>query len=145
MTQPVAEGRVLGLDLGDVRIGVAICDDARRLAVPYGTIHTGAPADLQAIAALIEELDVVEVVVGHPRSLSGEAGPRAQKAEAFAEALRAGLPQRVPVSLQDERLSTVEATRALRESGTKGKKARLMVDRSAATVILQAFLDRSDP
>lgn len=138
-----AAGRVLGLDLGDVRIGVAITDDQRRLAVPYGTIHTGAPADFKAVAALVEELDVTAVVLGHPLAMSGEAGTRAQKAEAFAQALRAVLGDQVPIMLQDERLSTVEATRALRASGTKGKKARKVVDRSAATVILQAFCDRS--
>ena len=132
-------GRVLGLDLGDVRIGVAISDPGRRLAVPLGTVHTGAPADLKAIAALVREHDVTLVVLGLPLRLSGEAGPSAKHAEAFAEALGAVLP--VPVVLQDERLSTVEADRALREAGAGGRERRRVVDRSAATVILQAYLD----
>jgi putative Holliday junction resolvase len=132
-------GRVLGLDLGDVRIGVAISDPGRRLAVPLGTVHTGAPADLKAIAALVEEHEVTLVVLGHPLLLSGEAGASAKHTEAFAEALGAVLP--VPVVLQDERLSTVEAERALREAGAGGRERRLVVDRSAATVILQAYLD----
>ena len=132
-------GRVLALDLGDVRIGVAISDPDRRLAVPLGTIHTGAPADLKAVASLVRDHDVVLVVVGHPLLLSGEPGDRARHAEAFAEALRSVLA--VPVALQDERLSTVEADRALREAGASARRRRAIVDRSAATVILQAYLD----
>jgi putative Holliday junction resolvase len=112
------QGRVLGLDLGDVRIGVAISDPDRRLALPLGTIHTGAPADLKAVASLVREHDVTLVVVGHPLLLSGEAGQRARHAEAFTEALRSFLD--VPVVLHDERLSTVEAERALREAGASG-------------------------
>jgi len=132
-------GRVLGLDLGDVRIGVAISDPERRLAVPLGTVHTGAPADLRAIASLVDENEVTLVVVGHPLLMSGESGARAAHAERFAEALRSILP--VPVVLQDERLSTAEAERALREAGAGGRDRRRAVDRSAATVILQAYLD----
>jgi len=132
-------GRVLGLDLGDARIGVAISDDERRLAVPLGTIRTGAPADVKAIAALVGEHDVTLVVVGHPLLLSGEAGERAHHAERFAEALRGLLG--VPVLLHDERLSTVEADRALRATGASGRERRRSVDRSAATVILQSWLD----
>jgi putative holliday junction resolvase len=136
----VAEpGRVLGLDLGDARIGVAISDDARRMAVPVGTVRTGAPQDVKAIADLVAEHRVTLVVVGHPLLLSGEAGERAHLAERFADALRALLP--VEVVLQDERLSTAEADRALREAGASGRERRRIVDRSAATVILQAWLD----
>ena len=134
-----ARGRVLGLDLGDARIGVAISDDDRRMAVPLGTIRTGAPADLRASAELVREHAVAVVVVGHPLLLSGEAGERAHHAERFAVALR-GLLE-VPVELQDERLSTVEADRALREAGARGRDRRRAVDRSAATVILQSWLD----
>jgi len=132
-------GRVLGLDLGDARIGVAISDDGRRLAVPIGTIRTGAPRDLKSIAELVREHSVALVVLGHPLHLSGEAGERAHHAERFAEALRAILP--VPVALQDERLSTVQAERALREAGVKRRVRRRHVDPSAATVILQSWLD----
>jgi putative Holliday junction resolvase len=132
-------GPVLGLDLGDARIGVAISDDERRLAVPVGTVRTGAPADLKAIAAIVRERDVALVVVGHPLLLSGRAGERAHHAERFAEALRSFLD--LPVVLHDERLSTVEAERALRDAGTTGRERRRVVDRSAATVILQSYLD----
>jgi len=136
----VAErGPVLGLDLGDARIGVAVSDDDRRLAVPVGTVRTGAPADLRAIAALASERGATLVVVGHPLLLSGDAGERAHHAERFAEALRSFL--RVPVVLQDERLSTVQADRSLREAGASGRERKRAVDRSAAAVILQSFLD----
>ena len=132
-------GRVLGLDLGDARIGVAISDDGRRLAVPLGTVRTGPPDDVKAIADLVTEHEVTLVVVGHPLLMSGEAGERANLAERFAEALRAILP--VQVLLQDERLSTAEAERALRDAGASSRDRRRTVDRSAATVILQAWLD----
>ena len=140
MTGP---GRVLGLDLGDARIGVAISDEARRMAVPLGTVRTGAPADVRAIADLVREHGVTLVVVGHPLLLSGKAGERAHHAERFAAAMEKSLD--VPVLLQDERLSTVEAERALRESGTTGRDLRRTIDRLAATVILQAWLDADRP
>jgi len=136
---PEPPGRVLGLDLGDARIGVAISDDHRRLAVPVGTVRTGAPQDLKAVAALVEEHDVAQVVVGHPLSLSGRAGSQAVAAEEFAGALRSFLA--VPVSMQDERLSTVEADRSLQRGGAGGRERRRVVDQTAAAVILQAWLD----
>jgi putative Holliday junction resolvase len=133
-------GRVLGLDLGDARIGVAISDPDRRLAVGIGTIHVGQPpGELKAVAKLVAEHDASLVVLGLPLSLSGETGPAARKAEGFAEALRAVL--HVPVTLQDERLSTAEAERSLREAGLKGAGRRRFVDAAAAAVILQAWLD----
>ena len=132
-------GRVLGLDLGDARIGLAISDDARRLAVPLGTVRTGAPGDVKAIAELVRENDVTLLVVGHPLNMSGDAGERAHHAERFANALTGFL--QIPVELHDERLSSVEADRALRESGAGGRERRRSIDRSAATVILQSWLD----
>jgi putative Holliday junction resolvase len=132
-------GRVLGLDLGDARIGVAISDPERRLAVPLGNVATGAPQDVKAIAKLVRDNDVELVVVGHPISMSGRRGPRAQHAEEFADALRGFLG--VLVELHDERLSTVEADRMLREAGAGGRERRRAVDRSAAAIILQAWLD----
>jgi putative holliday junction resolvase len=133
-------GRVLGLDLGDARIGVAISDPDRRLALPLGTVLVGQPpGELKAIAALVREYGVSRVVLGHPRSMSGAAGPRARQAEEFAGALRSVLE--IPVELQDERLTTVEAERALREAGVGGRDLRAVVDRTAAAVILQSWLD----
>lgn len=133
-------GRVLGLDLGEARIGVAVSDDDRRVAVPHGTIRVGRPpGELRAVAALVLELGATLVVVGHPRSMSGASGAQAQQAEAFAEALRAVLD--VPVELQDERLSTAQAERTLRAAGVTGRRRRDVVDESAAAVILGAWLD----
>jgi putative holliday junction resolvase len=133
-------GRVLGLDLGDARIGVAVSDPDRRVAVSVGTVHVGQPpGELKAIAALAREHEAILVVVGLPLSMSGEHGTQAQHATSFADALRGFLD--VPVELQDERLSTVEAERGLRAAGVKGRDLRRVVDRSAAAVILQAWLD----
>lgn len=133
-------GRVLGLDLGDARIGVALSDPDRRLAVAVGTIHVGQPpGELKAVAALTREHGATLVVVGLPLSMSGEHGAQARHASNFADALRAALA--VPVVLQDERLSTVEAERGLRAAGIKGRDRRQVVDRTAAAVILQAWLD----
>lgn len=133
-------GRVLALDLGQARIGVAISDPDRRVAVPVGTVRTGAPADLKAIAALVREHGVVEIVVGHPVHMSGRRGEAADHAERFAQALRGLLG--LPVHLQDERLSTVEAGRRLAGAGVRGRARREVVDQAAAALILQAYLDR---
>jgi putative Holliday junction resolvase len=118
---------------------VAVSDDDRRIAVPLGTVRTGAPGDVKAIAEIVRENDVALLVVGHPLNMSGDAGERAHHAEQFANALTGFL--QIPVVLQDERLSSVEADRALRESGAGGRERRRSIDRSAATVILQSWLD----
>jgi putative holliday junction resolvase len=130
---------VLGLDLGDVRIGVAVSDDDRRVAVPLGTVRTGAPQDLRSISNLVREHAISVVVVGHPLAMSGEARTRARSAEEFAGALRSFL--QVPVVLQDERLSTVQAERSLKRAGVEGRERRQKVDQAAAAIILQAWLD----
>jgi putative Holliday junction resolvase len=135
-------GPVLGLDVGQARIGVAVSDPARRVAVPVGTIAVGnPPGELRAIATLVAERGATLVVVGHPRTLRGERGSAARHAESVAAALRQVVA--VPVVLQDERLSTVEAERALARGGLSGRRRRERVDAAAAAVILQAWLDRS--
>lgn len=137
-TEPA--GPVLGLDLGEARIGVAVSDPDRRLAVPIGTVKTGAPpGELVAIAGLAREHRVTVVVVGLPVSMSGAHGGRAQQATAFAESLAASLP--IPVELHDERLSTVEAGRRLRAAGVAGRDQRAVIDRTAAAIVLQSWLD----
>jgi putative pre-16S rRNA nuclease len=132
-------GRVLALDLGQSRIGVAISDPDRRVAVPIGTIHTGAPADVKAIVAIVREQGVAEIVVGHPISLSGRKGEAAYHAERFAQALRDFL--QLPVVLRDERFTTVQAERQLSQAGVRGRTRREVVDQTAATIILQDYLD----
>ena len=137
--QTEQKGPVLGLDLGQARIGVAISDPDRRVAVALGTIRTGAPEDVKAIAALVKEHGVTEIVVGHPLSLSGEAGEAADHAERFADALRGFLG--IGVVLHDERLSTVEADRGLSGAGVDRRRRRDVIDQAAAVVILQSYLD----
>jgi putative Holliday junction resolvase len=134
-------GRILGLDLGQSRIGVAISDPDRRVAVPLGTVRTGAPEDVKAIAAMVKEQGIAAIVVGQPLSLSGRKGEAADHAEKFAQALRDFL--KLPVFLQDERLTTVEADRQLADAGVRGRDRRRIVDQTAATLILQAYLDRT--
>jgi putative Holliday junction resolvase len=137
-------GSVLALDLGDVRIGVALSDPDRRVAVPIGTIHVGRPpGELKAVAALVEEHGATLVVVGLPLNMDGTRGGRAVQAEEFAAAL--GAVTEVPVELVDERLTTVEAERGLREAGVKGRDRRAVVDAAAARVLLQAWLEARRP
>ena len=132
-------GARLGVDVGDVRIGVARSDPSGLIATPVETVARG-KGDLERLRALAEEEGAVEVVVGLPRSLSGGEGPAAAKVREFATAL-AGVLLPVPVRLCDERLSTVTAESVLRERGKKGQKRRAVVDQAAAVVILQNALD----
>jgi putative holliday junction resolvase len=134
-------GRRLGIDVGAVRVGVALSDPDGLLATPLVTVPLDAAGgtDLTAIAGLVAEHDVVGVVVGLPRTLAGREGRAAEAARAFAEALAAAVP--VPVAFADERLTTVVATRQLRESGRKGRRQRAVVDQVAAVAILQSWLD----
>lgn len=132
----------LGVDVGTVRVGVAVSDPDGRLAAPVVTLARDqrGGSDLRRIAQLAGERAAVEVVVGLPRSLSGGEGPAAAAARAYAAALAASLTP-VPVRLVDERLTTVSATRGLRESGVRGRRSRAVVDQAAAVVLLQHALD----
>jgi putative Holliday junction resolvase len=136
----VLRGVRIGVDVGSVRVGVAASDPDGILATPVATLTR--PASLDAVAALVAERAAVEVVVGHPRHLSGAAGASARDAEEWAAALRARI-EPVPVRLVDERLTTVTATRTLAERGVRGKAQRAVVDQAAAVAILQSALDGS--
>lgn len=129
----------LGVDVGEVRIGVARSDPSGTLAVPLETVRRG-PGDLDRIAALAVEAEAVEVVVGLPVSLSGKEGPAADKARAFARDLARRLDP-LPVRLVDERLSTVSAHQAFRAQGLSTRSTRGRVDQAAAAIILQNALD----
>ena len=132
----------LGVDVGSVRVGLAASDPDGVLATPVETIERdlGSGADLGVIAAVVLERQVVEVVVGLPRSLSGDEGPAARGARAYATALAARISP-TPVRLIDERLTTIDAHRTLRDSGVPGRAQRAVVDQAAAVLILQAALD----
>jgi putative Holliday junction resolvase len=131
------------VDVGDVRIGVAVCDPAGSLATPLETVPRREAA-VDRLVELAREHDVIEVVVGLPRSLSGGEGPAATKVRDFAAALIRAVRTHslaVSVRLVDERLTTVSAERVLRDRGKKGAKRRAVVDQAAAVVILQHALD----
>ncbi|MBC3192581.1 Holliday junction resolvase RuvX [Pseudonocardia sp. C8] len=136
-----SRGRRLGIDVGAVRVGVAMCDPDGILATPVETVPRDAEggADVRRIAELVAEYDVVGVVLGLPRNLRGQDGPAARSAREFADALRAGLD--VPVELTDERMTTVVAARQLSGRGVRGRKQRAVVDQAAAVQILQGWLD----
>lgn len=139
---PARPGVRVGVDVGSVRVGVAVSDPSGLLASPVQTLARDAAggADQDLIAALVGERDVVEVVVGLPRHLSGTEGESARVARAYAAELAAKIGP-VPVRLVDERLTTVESHRTLRESGVSGRSARAVVDQAAAVLILQSALD----
>ena len=134
---------MVALDLGEKRIGVAVCDPEGVLASPYSTIDRSGDValDHRAVSETVEELGAVRLIVGLPLSMSGERGPRAVATEHEVEELRKAL--RVPVDLLDERLTTVTAARWLRSAGMNSRKQRKggRIDQEAATVLLQAWLD----
>lgn len=145
----------LGIDVGDVRVGVATCDPDGMLATPVATLTrtpgaetaagsgdapSATDADIVEIAALAAESQAIEIVVGLPLLLSGEQGSAALKVRQYALVL-AGACRPVEVRLVDERLTSVDAHRGLRESGVAGKRQRAVVDQAAAVLILQTALD----
>jgi putative Holliday junction resolvase len=135
-------GRRLGVDVGNVRVGVALSDPGGVLATPLTTLSRDqrAGSDVERLAELVAEHEVVEVVVGLPRTLAGRQGAAAAAARAYATALGDRIAP-IPVRLADERLSTVVASRVLRTSGVPGRRQRAVVDQAAAVEILQSWLD----
>ena len=134
-----AMNRILGLDFGRARIGVAISDELLMLAHPLETIPANEePAS--RVAEIVREKQVDRVVAGIPRQMNGQIGTAATEVLEFVEKLRAILP--CPVVTWDERLTTVAAHRALRNAGKKTRDTRGYVDQVAAQMILQSYLDR---
>lgn len=139
----VRSGVRLGVDVGSVRVGLAASDPTGLVATPVATVPrdgSDAHADIVRIAETARDLQAVEVVVGLPRLLSGQEGEAARSARAYALELAAAVAP-VPVRLVDERLTTVDAHRRLRESGMAGRSQRGVVDQTAAVIILQSALD----
>ena len=143
----VPSGRVLGVDVGAVRVGVALSDPAGVLATPLVTLDRDETtwSDLDQLTDLVAEHEVVEVVVGLPRTLAGREGPAARAALGYADDLREVFDERgvagVPVTMADERLTTVTAGRMLSDRGVKGRAQRRVIDQAAAVEILQTWLD----
>jgi len=140
-------GRRLGVDVGKVRVGVAISDPDGILATPLVTVSRdmgaaldSVPADIVELVRLVGEHEAVQIVVGLPVQLSGSEGAAAIDIRAYAERLAHAVGH-VPIVLADERMSTVVATRRLAERGVRGRRQRAVVDQAAAVEILQSWLD----
>jgi putative holliday junction resolvase len=134
-------GKLLGLDLGTKTIGVAVSDGVRYTATPLETIQrTKFTADAARLLELIEENAAVAFVIGLPLNMDGSEGPRAQSTRAFARNLAQKAP--LPILFWDERLSTSAVTRMLIEADTRRDRRAEVVDKLAASYILQGFLDR---
>lgn len=127
----------MGVDVGSVRVGIALSDPAGILAHPHMTVG---PDDGSTVERVVEEHDVACVYVGLPRTLRGDEGPAAQAARGYAQALASRVTP-VPVRLVDERLTTVAAHRQLAASGVRERGRRSVVDQAAAVLILQGALD----
>jgi putative Holliday junction resolvase len=143
----LSRGRRLGVDVGKVRVGVAVSDPDGILATPLVTVarDMGAaadavPRDIAELVRLVGEHEAVQIVVGLPVRLNGAEGPAAIDIRAYAGRLAEAVGA-VPIVLTDERMSTVVATRRLAERGVRGKRQRAVVDQAAAVEILQSWLD----
>jgi putative Holliday junction resolvase len=134
-------GRILAIDPGERRLGLALSDPTGKIALPFAVRRReGWAADVAYLRSVIAAHDVTLVVVGRPLTGRGTEGPAAREAARFASRLRGALA--VPVHEVDERFSTVGADRALRESGRRGRQRRGYRDAVAAALILQPYLDR---
>jgi putative Holliday junction resolvase len=131
--------RVLGIDYGDVRVGVAVSDELGFMAHPLETIDVRRTPAVARIRDLAAEREVETIIVGMPRNMNGTHGPASEKATKFADELRAALP--CQIITWDERLTTVSAQRSLQEAGRKAKDQKNIIDQAAAQVILQSWLD----
>ena len=139
-TSPLVPGRVLGLDVGSRRIGMAISDPLGITAQGLETLQRrNKRLDLETLERIVRENEVREIVVGLPLRMSGAEGTQSEKMQAFAEDLRKRF--RLPVHLWDERLTSAEANRLLRESELSIEKRAKAVDRMAAVLILQGWME----
>jgi putative holliday junction resolvase len=140
--QDPGRGRRLGIDVGTVRIGVAVSDPDAILATPVETVRRERSGKhLRRLAALAGEFEAVEVIVGLPRTLADRTGPSALDAIDVAEELARRVAP-TPVRLADERLTTVSAQRSLRAAGVRARQQRAVIDQAAAVAILQSWLDQ---
>ena len=132
--------RILGIDLGEARIGLAISDELGMLAHPLETIHVkNTPDPVARIAQILDREKISTIILGMPRNMNGTYGPAAEKTKAFAEKLKAGTG--AEIKFWDERMTSRAAQRALHESGRNVKDSRAVIDQVAAQMILQSYLD----
>lgn len=131
--------KILAVDLGDARTGIAVCDEMELLASPVGVIHEKDGATLlKKVAQTAREQKVEQVVIGYPKNMDGTVGERGEKSEQFVEALQKELE--LPVLLWDERGTTLTAINYLNITDTRGKKRKNVVDAVAATIILENYM-----
>ncbi|MBR4554008.1 MAG: Holliday junction resolvase RuvX [Ruminococcus sp.] len=132
--------KIMAVDYGDARTGLAVCDRTEFLASPIGTIEErNAQMLAMKVAHMAEQYEVGEIVVGLPLNMNGSRGPRAEKCEAFASMLNE--LTEIPVNMWDERSTTVSAHGILNETNVRGKKRKAVVDTVAATIILEGYLE----
>jgi putative Holliday junction resolvase len=132
--------RILALDHGTVRVGVALSDELKIIATPLEYIPAEPFADcLARLKQILAEKEVEQIVMGMPRNMDGSYGPAAEKVRAFVAALQAQIP--TPIRLWDERLSSVQAQKFLRAAGHSARQQKGKVDQTAAAILLQSYLD----
>lgn len=135
--------RYLGLDLGTKTLGVALSDITQTIATSYATLrYTDENILLEDLSKIIEEFEIKKIVLGFPKNMNNTIGPKALSTIEFKEKLENKF--KIPVILQDERLTTVEATNYMLEADISRKKRKQKIDSLAATIILQTYLDRRD-
>lgn len=131
--------RSIGIDHGDARIGIAISDELGMLAHPHSTLQVAEGGVVEKIAELVAKERIGMIVLGMPRNMDGTYGPAAEKVRAFADKLRAAVA--CPIKLWDERMTTKAAQRGLHAAGKNTKQSRQIIDKAAAQLILQGWLD----
>lgn len=131
--------KIMSVDFGDVRTGLAVCDRTEFLASPIGVIEEKRfDVCVEKVVYMAKQYEVKEIVVGYPKNMNGSIGPRAEKCDLFAQKIRENID--IPVSLWDERCTTISAHNILNVTNTRGKKRKAVIDAVAATIILESYL-----
>ena len=139
---PEIQPRLLGIDYGDARIGLAVSDELGFLAHPLETIHCRKTHPLKRIAAIVAEKRIAKIILGLPLRLDSTEGPAAEKVRAFSERLAKEVPS-IPIEFIDESYSTMDAQKQLHATGKNTKNSKGIIDQAAAVIILQSYLDNS--
>ncbi len=135
--------RILGIDYGEARTGLAVCDDSETVATVIGTIHERDKERLaDRITAVCQEEQIGKIVLGLPKNMDGTEGFRAEHTRKFCAMLQERMPA-IPTEFYDERMTTMVASRFMMEANTKGKKKKASIDALSAQIILQDYLDRN--